>query len=76
MQAQGLGGMGEMGSASVKASGKSGPTFEHILSRFQSELPKRQETDAGLHNLTGMICTIRSEGRWYVVLLFYYYLTP
>jgi hypothetical protein len=71
MQAQGLGGMGEMGSAPRPQGRKSGLTIEHIVSQFQGELPNRRETDAGF-----MIYTIRSKGHWYVVLSFYYHLTP
>ena len=52
MQPQGLGGMGGMGSGSVRAPGKSGLTFDHILSRLQGELQKSRETGAELHNLT------------------------
>ncbi|KIM79867.1 hypothetical protein PILCRDRAFT_823052 [Piloderma croceum F 1598] len=53
MQPQGLGGMGGMGAGSVRAPGKSGLTFDHILSRLQGELQKSRETGAELHNLTG-----------------------
>jgi hypothetical protein len=53
MQPQGLGGMGSMGSRSVRPPGKSGLTFDHILSRLQGELLKSHETGAELYNLTG-----------------------
>jgi hypothetical protein len=53
MQPQGFGGMGGMGNGSVRPSGKSGLTFNHILSRLQGELQKSCETGAELHNLTG-----------------------
>jgi len=53
MQPQGLGGMGGMGSGNVRPPGKSGLTFDHILSRLQGELQKSRETGAELHNLTG-----------------------
>ena len=53
MQPQGLGGMGGMGSGSVRAAGKSGLTFDHILSRLQGKLQKGRETGVELHNLTG-----------------------
>jgi hypothetical protein len=45
--------MGGMGAGSVRAPGKSGLTFDHILSRLQGELQKSRETGAELHNLTG-----------------------
>jgi hypothetical protein len=48
MPSQGLGGMGGMGSANVRPPGKSGLTFDHILSRLQGEL----------HNLTGAMTDI------------------
>jgi hypothetical protein len=44
---QGLGGIGGMGSRSVRPPGKSELTFDHILSRLQGEL---QETGVELHN--------------------------
>ena len=53
MQPQGLGGMGGMGSRSVRPPGKSGLTFDHILSRLQGELQRSCEMGAELHNLTG-----------------------
>lgn len=52
LQAQGLGGMGGMGGG-MRAPGKSGLTFDHIISRLQGELQKSRETGAELHNLTG-----------------------
>jgi len=51
MQLQGPGGMGGMGSRNVRPVGKSGLTFDHILSQLQGELPKSCETGAELHNL-------------------------
>ncbi|KAI0266572.1 hypothetical protein BC834DRAFT_969573 [Gloeopeniophorella convolvens] len=52
IQQQGLMGMGGMG-ASMRAPGKTGLTFDHILSRLQGELQKSRETGAELHSLTG-----------------------
>lgn len=52
MQAHGLVGMGGMG-GSTRPPGKSGLTFDHILSRLQGELQKSRETGAELHSLTG-----------------------
>lgn len=52
MQPQGLVGMGGMGGA-ARQPGKSGLTFDHILSRLQGELQKSRETGAELHSLTG-----------------------
>ena len=49
---QGLSGMGGMG-GSMRPPGKSGLTFDHILSRLQGELQKSRETGAELHNITG-----------------------
>lgn len=49
---QGLTGMGGMG-GSMRPPGKSGLTFDHILSRLQGELQKSRETGAELHTLTG-----------------------
>ena len=53
VQPQGLGGMGGMGGGIGRPPGKSGLTFDHILSRLQGELQKSRETGAELHNLTG-----------------------
>ncbi|GJE86722.1 FHA and PRK00409 domain-containing protein [Phanerochaete sordida] len=47
----GLVGMGGMG-GSARPPGKSGLTFDHILSRLQGELQKSRETGAELHSLT------------------------
>ncbi len=52
MQPQGLVGMGGMG-GNARPPGKSGLTFDHILSRLQGELQKSRETGAELHSLTG-----------------------
>jgi len=52
LQQQALGGMGGMG-ANMRVPGKSGITFDHILSRLQGELQKTRETGAELHSLTG-----------------------
>jgi hypothetical protein len=49
-QQSGLGGMGGMGS--LRPPGKSGLTFDHIISRLQGELQKSRETGAELHGLT------------------------
>ena len=58
MPLRGLGVMGWMGSANVRPPGKSGLTFDHILSRLQGELQKSGETGAELHNLTGAMTDI------------------
>jgi hypothetical protein len=39
--------------------GKSGLTFDHILSRLQNELQKSRETGAELHGLTGAMSDIQ-----------------
>lgn len=52
MQPQGLVGMGGMG-GNARPPGKSGLTFDHILSRLQGELQKSRETGAELHSLQG-----------------------
>lgn len=52
MQPQGLVGMGGLGGG-ARQPGKSGLTFDHILSRLQGELQKSRETGAELHSLTG-----------------------
>ncbi|CCM06360.1 uncharacterized protein FIBRA_08617 [Fibroporia radiculosa] len=52
LQQQGLIGMGGMG-GNVRPPGKSGLTFDHILSRLQGELQKSRDTSAELHSLTG-----------------------
>jgi hypothetical protein len=57
MQPQGLVGMGGMG-GNMRPPGKSGLTFEHILSRLQGELQKSRETGAELHSLTGAMSDI------------------
>jgi hypothetical protein len=49
---QGLSAMGEL-NRNMRPPGKSGLTFEHILSRLQGELQKSRETGAELHSLTG-----------------------
>ena len=58
MQPQGLGGMGGMGSGSVRPLGKSGLTFDHILSRLQGKLQKSRKMGAELHNLSGAMNNI------------------
>lgn len=45
-------GMGGMG-GSMRPPGKSGLTFDHILTRLQGELQKSRETGSELHTLTG-----------------------
>ncbi|KAG6831359.1 hypothetical protein H0H87_005370 [Tephrocybe sp. NHM501043] len=52
MPQQGLAGMGGMGGG-LRAPGKSGLTFDHILSRLQGELQKSRDTGSELHTLTG-----------------------
>ncbi|KAJ7233501.1 hypothetical protein B0H12DRAFT_1058711 [Mycena haematopus] len=54
----GLNGMGGMG-ASMRAPGKSGLTFDHILSRLQGELAKSRETGQDLQTLSGAINDIQ-----------------
>jgi hypothetical protein len=51
LQSQALGGMGGMG-GSMRPPGKSGLSFDHILSRLQGELQKSRDTGAELHSLT------------------------
>ncbi|KAG6329928.1 hypothetical protein ID866_9162 [Astraeus odoratus] len=51
LPSQALGGMGGMG-GSMRPPGKSGLSFDHILSRLQGELQKSRETGAELHSLT------------------------
>ncbi|KAF9259932.1 hypothetical protein L218DRAFT_907825 [Marasmius fiardii PR-910] len=51
MSQQGVAGMGGMG-GSMRPPGKSGLTFDHILTRLQGELQKSRETGAELHTLT------------------------
>ncbi|KAJ7902642.1 hypothetical protein B0H14DRAFT_2666979 [Mycena olivaceomarginata] len=55
---QGLNGMGGMG-ASMRAPGKSGLTFDHILSRLQGELTKCRETGQDLQTLSGAMNDIQ-----------------
>jgi hypothetical protein len=50
VQPQGLSGMG---GGIGHPPGKSGLTFDHILSRLQGELQKSREIGTELHNLTG-----------------------
>lgn len=57
MQPQGLVGMGGLGGG-ARQPGKSGLTFDHILSRLQGELQKSRETGAELHSLTGAMSEI------------------
>ncbi|OCH86578.1 hypothetical protein OBBRIDRAFT_761124 [Obba rivulosa] len=54
LQAQGLTGLGSMGQ-NVRAPGRSGLTFDHILSRLQGELQKSRDTGAELHAATGSL---------------------
>ncbi|TBU52602.1 hypothetical protein BD310DRAFT_981744 [Dichomitus squalens] len=54
---QGLQGMGGMG-GNVRVPGKSGLTFDHILSRLQGELQKSRETGAELHSLSNGLVEI------------------
>lgn len=51
LQSQALGGMGGMG-GSMRPPGKSGLSFDHILTRLQGELQKSREAGADLHSLT------------------------
>ncbi|TFK86123.1 hypothetical protein K466DRAFT_600587 [Polyporus arcularius HHB13444] len=57
LQSQGLVGMGGMG-GNVRVPGKSGLTFDHILSRLQGELQKSRETGAELHSLSSGLAEI------------------
>ena len=50
--------MGGMG-GSMRTPGKSGLTFDHILSRLQGELQKSRETGAELQTLTGAVTEIQ-----------------
>jgi hypothetical protein len=54
----GVGGGGSGASGGGRAGGKSGLTFDHILSRLQGELQKSRETGAELHSLTGAMSDI------------------
>jgi len=63
MQPQGFGAMGGMGSGNVRPLGKSGLTFDYILSRLQGELQKSCETGAELRNLTGAMNAIHETRR-------------
>jgi hypothetical protein len=74
MPSQGLGGMGGMGSANVRPPGKSGLTFDHILSRLQGELQKSRETGTELHNLTGAVADIHDTLGGSLVSLLQFYL--
>ncbi|KAJ6602546.1 hypothetical protein DFH09DRAFT_1125089 [Mycena vulgaris] len=58
MPHQGLNGMGGMG-GSVRPPGKSGLTFDHILSRLQGELTKSRETGQDLQTLSGAMNDIQ-----------------
>jgi hypothetical protein len=70
MQPQGLGGMGAMNSG-MRPPGKSGLTFDHILSRLQGELQKSWETGTELHNVTSAMNDIHDTlGRFIVCLYF------
>ncbi|EPQ50380.1 hypothetical protein GLOTRDRAFT_118337 [Gloeophyllum trabeum ATCC 11539] len=51
LQQQGISGMGGMG-GSMRPPGKSGLTFDHILSRLQNELQKSRDTGSELHSLS------------------------
>ncbi|KAI8986822.1 hypothetical protein BD414DRAFT_515051 [Trametes punicea] len=57
LQPQGLVGMGGMG-GNVRVPGKSGLTFDHILSRLHGELQKSRETGAELHSLSSGLAEI------------------
>lgn len=57
-QSQGLGGMGRIGQGFRPPGQKSGPTFDHILSRLQGELQKFKETSAELQHLAGTLGNI------------------
>ncbi|KAJ7119431.1 hypothetical protein C8R44DRAFT_788052 [Mycena epipterygia] len=58
MPHQGLNGMGGMG-GSMRPPGKSGLTFDHILSRLQGELTKSRETGQDLQTLSGAMNDIQ-----------------
>ena len=57
MQPQGLVSIGGMG-GSTRPLGKSGLTFDHILSCLQGELQKSREASAELHSLNGSMSEI------------------
>ena len=57
MQPQGLVGMGGMG-GSMRPLGKSGLTFDQILSHLQGKLQKCHEAGAELHSLNGSMSEI------------------
>jgi hypothetical protein len=62
-----------MGRVSVRAPGKSGLTFDHTLSRLQSELCKSKEMGAELRDLAGAMNDIHDMlGGSLVCLLFYF----
>ena len=74
MQPQGLGRMG----GSMGRPGKSGLTFDHILSHLQGELQKSQEMGAELHNVTSAVNQNNIHntlgGSIEQFLLYYYYI--
>lgn len=51
LQSQSVGNMGSMG-ANMRPPGKSGLSFDHILSRLQGELQKSRDTSTDLQNLS------------------------
>ncbi|KAF4562914.1 hypothetical protein EYR36_003347 [Pleurotus pulmonarius] len=53
----GIAGMGGMGGG-MRAPGKSGLTFEHILNRLQGELQKSRETGTELQSLNGTMSKV------------------
>ncbi|THV04547.1 hypothetical protein K435DRAFT_714483, partial [Dendrothele bispora CBS 962.96] len=57
MAQQGISGMGGMG-GSMRPPGKSGLTFDHIITRLQGELQKSRETGAELHSVAGSMTEI------------------
>jgi hypothetical protein len=76
MQPQGLVGMGGMG-GSMRPPGKSGLTFDHILSRLQGELQKSRETGTELHSLTNSMGEIHETLGGSIVCIFpslYYFM--
>ncbi|KAF4598992.1 hypothetical protein EYR40_006080 [Pleurotus pulmonarius] len=65
----GIAGMGAMGGG-MRAPGKSGLTFEHILKRLQGELQNSRETGTELQSLNGTMSEVHDTlGGLYAILL-------
>jgi hypothetical protein len=61
MQQEGLVGMGN---GSVRPPGKSGLTFDHILSRLRGKLQKSCEMGVELNNLTRVMDDLHDTSHW------------